>query len=198
MKKLFFLTSIVKINFEYYIIYYIKKKIKKYFLTKIFIKIYFFLFSIPGKCAFLVNTMNLKKHGVMGVLETNFGGVIFSEVRLENFSDKSLRYGSINERFNHRKGLTSFAVYPKRAVAKSFDTESGGWNRNSVEGAGFDTIRVARCHKIHDGSLVLAVWNELSSPLEAKHKTWPVTARYRTTRSSNEGVIFAGISLTII
>lgn len=148
MKKLFFLTSIIKINLEYYII---KKKIKKSFLSKIFIKICFLLSSIPGK--FLVHTINLKKYDVMGVLETNFGGVIFSKARLENFSDKSLRYGSVNERFNHGKGLTSFAVYPKRAVAKSFDTESGGWNRNSVEGAGFDTIRVARCHKIHDGSV---------------------------------------------
>lgn len=43
-------------------------------------------------------------------------------------------------------------------VAKSFDTESGGWNRNFVEGAGFDTIRVARCHKIL--STVYAAWNE--------------------------------------
>lgn len=33
--------------------------------------------------------MNLKKHGVMGVLETNFGGVIFSEARLENFPEKN-------------------------------------------------------------------------------------------------------------
>ena len=42
-----------------------------------------------------------------------------------------------------------------RVVAKSFDTESGGWNRNFVEGAGFDTIRVARCHKILDGGTLL-------------------------------------------
>lgn len=56
--------------------YHEKKKIKKSFLSKIFnIKI-----SIPGK------SMNLKKHGVMGVLETNFGG---SEARLENFPEKN-------------------------------------------------------------------------------------------------------------
>lgn len=76
MKILFFLTNIIKINFVHCIT---KKKIKKSFLSKIFnIKI-----SIPGK------SMNLKKHGVMGVLETNFGGVIFSEARLENFPEKN-------------------------------------------------------------------------------------------------------------
>lgn len=78
-----FYEDIIFLN-EYYknklrTLYHEKKKIKKSFLSKIFnIKI-----SIPGKL------MNLKKHGVMGVLETNFGGVIFSEARLENFPEKN-------------------------------------------------------------------------------------------------------------
>lgn len=69
-----FYEEIVFLN-KYYknkprILYHKKKKIKKSFLSKIFIKICFLLSSIPGK--FLVHTINLKKHDVMGVLENEF------------------------------------------------------------------------------------------------------------------------------
>lgn len=73
----------------------------------------------------------------------------------------------------------------KRAVAKYFDTESGGWDRNSIEGGGFDTIRVARCHKILNGTLGLANLERIVLPLGCRQPRTVATARYRTTRRSN-------------
>lgn len=66
-------------------------------------------------------------------------------------------------------------------MAKSFDTESGGWGRNSIEGAGFDTIRVARCHKI----LGLANLERIVLPLGCRASRTVATVRYQTTRHNN-------------
>lgn len=70
-------------------------------------------------------------------------------------------------------------------MAKSFDTESGGWDRNSIEGAGFDTIRVARCHKILNGTLDLANLERIVLPLGCRALRTVAMARYRATRHSN-------------
>lgn len=131
----------------------------------------------------------------MGVLETNFDRVISLKPGQTRFFQRkplwvSASCGLGQREFSSRKGLTSFAVEKRerereRAVAKSFDTESGGWGRNSIEGGGFDTIRVAGCHKILNGTLGLANLERIVLPLGCRAPRTVATARYRTTRRSN-------------